>query len=264
MSGFLFWIGAYNALGAFIVMAMHFDGVADAVLRRATEVVDRPYHHEGYARMWMWWAAMVNLFMGLVMVRAAGWPAAVQRESQRWRSVCIYSGGCAWCSGSGVRVTGGDLRVAPAVAQAGRVGCVGGVAGQVSAQGLQPWAIRWRAAGCRRSGTGVRPRACRAARGGASELGVAGEQVGDDPRGAVRERGEHAATLAVRAAAAAGDGGVAREVEAGAGEAEAAGVAGAAVAAGVGGGAVAVPAGLVEDRGGDLGEADLAGRAMAT
>lgn len=80
MSGFLFWIGAYNALGAVIVMAMHFDVVADVVLRRVTEVVEQPYRHEGYARMWMWWAAMVNLFMGLVMVRAAGWPAAVQRE----------------------------------------------------------------------------------------------------------------------------------------------------------------------------------------
>lgn len=80
MSDFLLWIGAYNALGAVLVMAMHSEAVADGVLRRVTEVIERPYRHEGLARMWMWWAAMVNLFMGVVMVRAAGWPVAVQRE----------------------------------------------------------------------------------------------------------------------------------------------------------------------------------------
>jgi hypothetical protein len=80
MSGFLFWIGAYNAFGGLLLMAMHHEAVADVVLRRVTEVIDRPYRHEGLARMWMWWAALVNLFMGAVMVRAAGWPVAVQRE----------------------------------------------------------------------------------------------------------------------------------------------------------------------------------------
>ena len=80
MGAFLFWIGAYNAFGSILLMIMHFDVVADVVLRRATEVVAEPYRHEGFARMWMWWAAMTNLFMSAVMIRAAGWPAFVQRE----------------------------------------------------------------------------------------------------------------------------------------------------------------------------------------
>jgi len=77
---FLRWIGAYNVLGALILMLMHFDRVADVALRVVTEVVPQPYRHEGYARMWLWWAAMTNLFLGVVMVRAADWPPSVQRE----------------------------------------------------------------------------------------------------------------------------------------------------------------------------------------
>jgi hypothetical protein len=80
MITFLRWIGAYNVLGAFVLMAMHDDRVADFFLRRATEDVTAPYRHEGYARIWLWWAAMTNLFLGVVMVRAVHWPTDVQRE----------------------------------------------------------------------------------------------------------------------------------------------------------------------------------------
>ena len=61
-------------------MAMHDDRVADFFLRRAAEVVPAPYRHEGYARMWLWWAATTNLFLGVVMVRAARWPVDILRE----------------------------------------------------------------------------------------------------------------------------------------------------------------------------------------
>jgi hypothetical protein len=80
MSTFLLWIGAYNVLGAFALMAMHDDRVADLVLRRGTEIVRAPYRHEGHARMWLWWAAMTNLFLGVIMVRASRWPAEMQRD----------------------------------------------------------------------------------------------------------------------------------------------------------------------------------------
>jgi hypothetical protein len=80
MSSFLLWIGAYNVLGAFVLMAMHDERVADLVLRRATEIVPTPYRHEGYARIWLWWTAMTNLFLGFVMVRAVHWPTDIQRD----------------------------------------------------------------------------------------------------------------------------------------------------------------------------------------
>lgn len=80
MRSFLLWIGGYNVLGAFVLLAMHDDRVADLMLRRATEIVSAPFRHEGHARMWLWWAAMTNLFLGVIMVRAASWPAAVQRD----------------------------------------------------------------------------------------------------------------------------------------------------------------------------------------
>lgn len=80
MATFLTWIGLYNALGGLLLMGMHFDRVADFVLRKGTEIVPEPYAHLGYSRMWLWWAAMTNLFMGVVMWRAAAWPVEIQRE----------------------------------------------------------------------------------------------------------------------------------------------------------------------------------------
>jgi hypothetical protein len=80
MASFLLWIGAYNVLGSLVLMAMHSERVAELVLRRGTEIVPGPYRHEGFARMWLWWAAGTNLFLGVVMVRALAWPLAVQRE----------------------------------------------------------------------------------------------------------------------------------------------------------------------------------------
>ncbi len=80
MTDFLLWVGSYNLLGAGLLMAMHHDRVADFVLRRATEIVSVPFVHGAWSRMWLWWAAAVNLFLGAVMVRAGRWPVEVQRE----------------------------------------------------------------------------------------------------------------------------------------------------------------------------------------
>ena len=80
MSTFLFTIGAYNLVGAIVLAAMLADPVLDLVLRRLTEVATAPVAHGPWSRLWLGWAAAVNLFLGFVMLRAAAWPAALQRE----------------------------------------------------------------------------------------------------------------------------------------------------------------------------------------
>ena len=47
METFLRWIGLYNVFGAAFLMLMHFEPVADFILRRGTEIVPLPYKHEG-------------------------------------------------------------------------------------------------------------------------------------------------------------------------------------------------------------------------
>lgn len=80
MKNFLWWIGSYNAFGSLVLMAMHHNRIADFMLRKVTEVVAKPYSHSPGNRIWLWWAATVNLFLGVIMVRAAYWPVAIQRE----------------------------------------------------------------------------------------------------------------------------------------------------------------------------------------
>ncbi len=80
MTSFLWWIGLYNLLGPLVLGAMHDERVANFVLRRATEVVAVPYEHGAFGRMWLWWAATTNGFVGAVMMLATRWPEAAQRE----------------------------------------------------------------------------------------------------------------------------------------------------------------------------------------
>lgn len=80
MVDFLLWIGLYNLLGPLLLVAMHDERIADAVLRRGTEIVGEPYTHGRFGRLWLWWAATVNAFLGAIMVLATRWPSTAQRE----------------------------------------------------------------------------------------------------------------------------------------------------------------------------------------
>ena len=80
MYDFLLWIGLYNVLGAVLLASLYAEKWADTVLRKATEIIAAPYQHGPFGRMWLWWAATSNLFLGAVMVLATRWEAAVQKE----------------------------------------------------------------------------------------------------------------------------------------------------------------------------------------
>jgi hypothetical protein len=80
MAAFLWWIGLYNLFGSLVLAAMHQRAFADFMLRRATEVIAEPYEHGAFGRLWLWWAAATNAFLGAIMIRAATWPAPQQRD----------------------------------------------------------------------------------------------------------------------------------------------------------------------------------------
>ncbi len=80
MTHFLTYVGWYNLLGPVLLFAMQSERVADLVLRRGTEFVARPYTHGDFGRMWLWWAGAANGALGFLMVRAARWPPAMQRD----------------------------------------------------------------------------------------------------------------------------------------------------------------------------------------
>jgi hypothetical protein len=80
MAAFLWWIGLYNLSGSLVLMAMHDTRVADWVLRKGTEMVSEPYEHGRFGRLWLWWSATTNAFLGAVMMLASRWPSDIQRE----------------------------------------------------------------------------------------------------------------------------------------------------------------------------------------
>tara|TARA_B100000676_G_C17334745_1_gene463156 strand:+ start:130 stop:531 length:402 start_codon:yes stop_codon:yes gene_type:complete len=77
MTLFLWVIGIYNLLGAFLLIAMQRERVANVVLHTATRILTEPYTHGPSGRMWLWWAAIAQIFIGGIMLLATGWPMAV-------------------------------------------------------------------------------------------------------------------------------------------------------------------------------------------
>lgn len=73
MTHFLLYIGLYNILGAFLMMSMHSEKIADSLLRKFTEIIAQTYTQGPFGRLWLWWAATTNLFLGAIMLLATRW-----------------------------------------------------------------------------------------------------------------------------------------------------------------------------------------------
>ena len=80
MQDFLFWIGMYNVLGALLLMLLNSQKISDSILRKYTEIINEPYSHGPFGRMWLWWAATSNLFLGMVMVLSLRSSLLAQKE----------------------------------------------------------------------------------------------------------------------------------------------------------------------------------------
>ena len=80
MTHFLLYIGLYNILGAFLMMSMHSEKIADSLLLKFTEIIAQPYVHGPFGRLWLWWVATTNLFLGAIMLLATRWEPWIQHE----------------------------------------------------------------------------------------------------------------------------------------------------------------------------------------
>lgn len=80
MIDFLFWIGSYNILGAVVLISFNSTKIGDTLLRKYTEIINEPYTHGAFGKLWLWWAATANLFLGMIMCLATRWGEAIQKE----------------------------------------------------------------------------------------------------------------------------------------------------------------------------------------
>ncbi len=81
MATYLYFIGAMNVLGVFVLLGALSDDFSDGLLRRWTQIVpkDRPFAHSADSRIWLWWAIIGTGFFGPINLVAAGWPEAYAR-----------------------------------------------------------------------------------------------------------------------------------------------------------------------------------------
>lgn len=80
MNQFLLYIGMYNVTGALLLMLLNSEKIADTILRKYTEIINDPYSHGPFGRLWLWWASTSNLFLGIVMILSSRWHETAQKE----------------------------------------------------------------------------------------------------------------------------------------------------------------------------------------
>ena len=80
MNQFLLYIGIYNVIGSLVLMTLNSEKITDTLLRKYTEIINEPYTHGPFGRLWLWWAASSNLFLGLIMILSTRWDEKAQKE----------------------------------------------------------------------------------------------------------------------------------------------------------------------------------------
>lgn len=80
MNDYLFYIGWYNLIGAVLIASLHVESFAKTFLNKVTEIALYPYEHGKFGKMWLWWAASANFFLGYIMLRSASWPIEIQQD----------------------------------------------------------------------------------------------------------------------------------------------------------------------------------------
>ena len=70
----------YNVTGALLLMLLNSEKIADTILRKYTEIINDPYSHGPFGRLWLWWASTSNLFLGIVMILSSRWHETAQKE----------------------------------------------------------------------------------------------------------------------------------------------------------------------------------------
>ena len=67
-------VGWYNLGGALVLLLLLAPARAEWVLGKLLQITRGPYDHGAHGALWIWWASATNVFLGLVTIRAAGWP----------------------------------------------------------------------------------------------------------------------------------------------------------------------------------------------
>jgi hypothetical protein len=91
MRSFLLYIGAYNALGSFVLLVFLSQRRAELVLGKWLQVLGQPYDHGAHGPMWILWSMMTNLGVGAAMVLASRWPAGAEQRDIALVALGVYA-----------------------------------------------------------------------------------------------------------------------------------------------------------------------------
>ncbi|MFY0528451.1 hypothetical protein ACN28I_36595 [Archangium gephyra] len=89
MEPFLVSIGWYNVAAGLALFALLSPRIGQKVLGEWCRLTAAPYSLGDHGALWLWWAALTNLFFGAVNVLAAGWEPAAQRAIA-WLDLAVY------------------------------------------------------------------------------------------------------------------------------------------------------------------------------
>ena len=73
MKTFIFVLGLWNFLGSFLMLGFLSEAFGRRVLNEWTKIFANEFTLDYWSRLWLFWAAGMNIFFGLVNIMASVW-----------------------------------------------------------------------------------------------------------------------------------------------------------------------------------------------
>jgi hypothetical protein len=88
---FLWFIGAYNVFGAFVMLMCISDSGGDRLLRQWMQILAESYNHGRYGAIWVWFSAILTFFLGVLMLLATRWNCVDAKKDVALMVVVVYA-----------------------------------------------------------------------------------------------------------------------------------------------------------------------------
>ncbi|HLP14397.1 MAG TPA: hypothetical protein VK177_20880 [Flavobacteriales bacterium] len=90
MDNFLLTVGWWNFGGSILMLFFLYEPIGNAVLVSSTKIFNTPFKLDYWTKLWLGWAAGINVFFGLINVMAVKWGYIEPKVFLIWADIIAY------------------------------------------------------------------------------------------------------------------------------------------------------------------------------
>jgi len=90
MDNYLLTLGVWNLIGSLLMLTFINDSIGNKILVEWSQLFKEKYRTEYYGKLWVVWAAGVNIFFALINLLCINWNILEIKEFVIWADIIIY------------------------------------------------------------------------------------------------------------------------------------------------------------------------------